>query len=75
MSYLGEPRASIGLLSEFRFQHLSKMAGIKPRSNVETGEDEHWELKELRKKCATYCDEHMPESAIEILGHSVSGVN
>jgi hypothetical protein len=50
------------------------MADIKPRSNVETDEDEHWELKDLRKKCATYCDEHMLESAIEILGHSVSGI-
>ena len=33
-----------------------------------------WVLKDLRKTCATYYDEHMPESSIEILGHSVSGV-
>ncbi|NOY40361.1 MAG: hypothetical protein GXP26_00805 [Planctomycetes bacterium] len=31
-------------------------------------------MKDLRKTCATYYDEHMPESSIEILGHSVSGV-
>jgi hypothetical protein len=33
-----------------------------------------WELKDLRKTCATYYDEHMPESSIEILGHSVGGI-
>ncbi len=36
--------------------------------------DELWELKDLRKTCATYHDEHIPESSIEILGHSVAGV-
>ena len=28
----------------------------------------------LRKTCATYYDEYMPESSIEILGHSVGGI-
>jgi hypothetical protein len=27
------------------------------------------ELKDLRKTCATYDDEHVPESSVEILGH------
>jgi hypothetical protein len=31
-------------------------------------------LKDLRKTAATYYDEHVPESSIEILGHSVAGV-
>ena len=31
-------------------------------------------LKDLRKTCATYYDEHMPESSVEILGHSVGGI-
>ena len=57
-----------------RFQELCDLAGIKPKTNVETGEDEPWELKDLRKTCATYYDEHMPESSIEILGHSVGGI-
>jgi integrase len=57
-----------------RFQELCKLAGIKFKLNVETGEDEPWELKDLRKTCATYYDEHMPESSIEILGHSVGGI-
>ena len=57
-----------------RFQQLCKLAGIKPLANVETGAEESWELKELRKTCATYYDEHMPESSIEILGHSVAGI-
>src|SRR5437879_11418443 len=38
------------------------------------GENEPWVLKDLRKTCATYYDEHMPESSIEILGHSVGGI-
>jgi hypothetical protein len=31
-------------------------------------------LKDLRKTCATYYDEHVPESSIEILRHSVGGI-
>jgi len=31
-------------------------------------------LKDLRKTCATYDDEHVPESSVEILGHSVGGI-
>jgi len=42
--------------------------------NVETGSEDFWELKDLRKTCATYYDEHVPESSIEILGHSVGGI-
>jgi hypothetical protein len=29
-----------------------------------------WELMDLRKTCATYDDVHVPESSVEILGHS-----
>ena len=57
-----------------RFRELCDLAGIKFKTDVETGEGEPWELKDLRKTCATYCDEHMPESSIEILGHSVGGI-
>jgi hypothetical protein len=57
-----------------RFQHLCKLAGIRPRMNVGNGKEESWELKDLRKTCATYYDEHLPESSIEILGHSVGGI-
>jgi hypothetical protein len=57
-----------------RFQELCALAGIRPRTNVETGVDEPWELKDLRKTCATYYDEHLPESSVEILGHSVGGI-
>ncbi len=57
-----------------RFQALWNLAGIKPKTNAETGDDEPWELKDLRKTCATYYDEHVPESSIEILGHSVGGI-
>ena len=35
---------------------------------------EPWELKDLRKTCATYHDEHVPESSVEIPGHSVGGI-
>jgi hypothetical protein len=57
-----------------RFQALCGLAGIKPRLDIETGEEEPWDLKDLRKTCATYYDEHVPESSVEILGHSVGGI-
>ena len=31
-------------------------------------------MKDLRKTCATYHDEHVPESSVEILGHSIGGI-
>jgi hypothetical protein len=57
-----------------RFQALCGLAGIKPRLDIESGAEEPWELKDLRKTCATYDDEHVPESSVEILGHSVGGI-
>jgi hypothetical protein len=56
-----------------RFQGLCELAGIEPRANVETGEPEPCELKDLRKPCATYYDARVPDSSVEILGHSVGG--
>ena len=53
---------------------MCELARIKPKQDVETGEEKLWVLKDLRKTAATYYDEHMPESSIEILGHSVGGV-
>lgn len=57
-----------------RFRELCKLANIAAKKSAETGKDEPWELKDLRKTCATYYDEHVPESSIEILGHSVGGI-
>lgn len=57
-----------------RFQELCKIAGIKPKLDVETGDERPWLLKDLRKTCATYYDAHVPESSIEILGHSIGGL-
>jgi hypothetical protein len=31
-------------------------------------------LKDRRKTCATYYDEHVPESSVEMLGHSAGGI-
>jgi hypothetical protein len=42
--------------------------------DAETGKATLWLLKDLCKTGATYYDEHLPESSIEILGHSVAGV-
>lgn len=56
-----------------RFHALCELAGIKPKTNNETGSEEPSELKDLRKTCATYYDQHVSESSIEILGHSVGG--
>jgi hypothetical protein len=56
------------------FQALCGLASIKSSLDIETGEEEPWDLKDLRKTCATYYDEHVPESSVEILGHSVGGI-
>ncbi|MDA1229411.1 MAG: hypothetical protein O2856_01430 [Planctomycetota bacterium] len=57
-----------------RFRTLCSLAGIEPKTNIESGEEQVWVLKDLRKTCATYYDQHVPESAVEILGHSAGGV-
>ena len=73
-----EPDASVflggGSRPNARFIALCRLAGIQPKTNLETGRQGPWLLKDLRKTCATYYDEHVPESAIEILGHSVGGI-
>ena len=46
----------------------------RPSLDIETGREEPWELKDLRRTCATHHDEHVPESSVEILGHSVGGI-
>ena len=63
-----------GSRPSLRFQQLCELAEIESKTDVETGEQKPWLLKDLRKTCATYYDEHVPESSIEILGHSVGGV-
>ena len=57
-----------------RFRRLCELAGIGLKKDLENGVEKPWLLKDLRKTCATYYDEHVPESSIEILGHSVGGV-
>jgi len=57
-----------------RFRTLCDLAGIEPKASVETGEQRPWVLKDLRKTCATYYDEHVPESSVEILGNSAGGI-
>lgn len=56
------------------FLTLCQLAGIRPKLDIETGQQVPWHLKDLRKTCATYYDEHIPESSIEILGHAVGGI-
>lgn len=63
-----------GSRPDARFRELCELAGITPKADVQTGEEEPWVLKDLRKTCATYCDEHMPGSSVEVLGHSLGGV-
>ena len=50
------------------------LCAIRPKLDIETGQQVPWHLKDLRKTCATYYDEHIPESSIEILGHAVGGI-
>ena len=57
--------------------NCSKICGNRQASSnrdVETGVEQAWLLKDLRKTCATYYDQHVLESAVEILGHSVKGI-
>jgi integrase family protein with SAM-like domain len=56
-----------------RFRALCRLASTGPKTNEETGEEQPWVLADLRKTCATYYDEHVPESSVEILGHSAGG--
>ncbi len=57
-----------------RFRKLCALAEISAKTDVDSGEQQPWVLKDLRKTAATYYDEHMPESSIEILGHTVGGI-
>jgi hypothetical protein len=57
-----------------RFRELCSLAGIEPKTNVENGEEEVWVFKNFRKTCSTYYDQHVPESSVEIPGHSAGGV-
>ncbi|MEM9412444.1 MAG: hypothetical protein AAGA30_15125 [Planctomycetota bacterium] len=50
------------------------MAEIAAKTDAKDGQENPWVLKDLRKTCVTYYDEQMPESSIEILGHSVGGI-
>jgi hypothetical protein len=47
---------------------------MQPKASVETDERRPCVLKDLRKTCATYYGEHVPESSVEILGHSAGGI-
>ena len=57
-----------------RFQGLCRFASIEPKTSPETDAQEPWKLRDLRNTCATYHDEHVPESSIEILGHTLGGI-
>ena len=57
-----------------RFRELCTLAGISQKRDIESGAERPWVLKDLRKVCATYYDEHVPESSVEILGHSAEGI-
>lgn len=57
-----------------RFRQLCSLAGLTQKRDIETGVERPWVLKDLRKTCATYYDEHVPESSVEILGHSAGGI-
>lgn len=57
-----------------RFRELCESSNVSPKRSAESGEERPWVLKDLRKTCATYYDEHLPESSVEILGHSIGGI-
>lgn len=53
-----------GSRPNLRFRQICEVAGIPATTNVETGEVEPWLLKDLRKTCATYYDEHLPDRKV-----------
>ena len=57
-----------------RFKQLCTLAGVQPRLNIESGKEETWQIKDSRKTCATYYEEHIPGSSVEILGHYARGI-
>jgi hypothetical protein len=57
-----------------RFRTLCGLADIVPKKNVETGQEQPCVLEDLRRACATYCDQHVPESSVAIPSHSAEGV-
>jgi hypothetical protein len=57
-----------------RFRQLCESARVAPKQSIETGEVQPWVIRDLRKTCATYYDEHVLESLVEILGHSAGRV-
>lgn len=63
-----------GLRPNLRFQGLCQLAGIRQLVEIETVDETQWLLKELPKACAMYYDEHMLESSVEFLEHSVKGM-
>ena len=63
-----------GTRPNHRFRQLCQLADVGPKRSLESGEERPWVLKDLRKTCATYYDEHVPESSVEILGHSAGGI-
>jgi hypothetical protein len=54
--------------------NASWKVGIPPKTSVETGEPRPWVLKYLRETCAACYDAHVPESFVDILGHSTGGI-
>ena len=63
-----------GLAPECSVRHTVSARRSHPKLNIKTRQQFPWHLKDLRKTCATYYDEHIPESSIEILGHAVGGI-
>ena len=51
-----------------------RAAGVAPKRSIESGKESPSVLKDRRKACAIHCDEHVPESSVEILGHSAGGI-
>lgn len=54
-----------------RFQELVALAKIENKLDFVTGAESKWTLKDLRKTCATWHEQHIPGSASAILGHAI----
>jgi len=57
-----------------RFQELCRLAGLTDKLDAQTRRPKAWELKDLRKTCATVHDANIPDSARYVLGHSAGTI-
>ena len=55
------------------FENRAVSLESSPKPSADIGRSQPCVLKDLRKTCPTYYDEHLPESVVEMLRHAIVG--